>query len=126
MKIFDQAPPRPTKVNFADENNVILGYDMEQDCCEEAGWFIDSLPHATLPDEPPKQTPDVSGYRFDTSFFSEVADAKTLDQGGMAIFRIVNSSGDRLYIHLYNAHNGYYCHGFTFEGPDGMIKDDDV
>ena len=36
MKVFD----RDGKVNFVDENNVILGYDMNQNCCEDADWFI--------------------------------------------------------------------------------------
>lgn len=36
MKIFE----RDGKINFVDENNVLLGYDMSQDCCEHADWFI--------------------------------------------------------------------------------------
>ena len=35
MKVFD----RDGKINFVDKNNVVLGYDMNQDCCENANWF---------------------------------------------------------------------------------------
>jgi hypothetical protein len=28
------------KINFVDENNVFMGYDMERSCCEVADWFI--------------------------------------------------------------------------------------
>ena len=27
-------------VNFVDENNTLIGYDMSQCCCEDADWFI--------------------------------------------------------------------------------------
>ena len=37
MKIFDGDFD---KVNFVDENNVFVGYDLLQDCCEDANWFI--------------------------------------------------------------------------------------
>jgi hypothetical protein len=30
VRIIDQEKPWPDKVNFVDENNVILGYDMGQ------------------------------------------------------------------------------------------------
>lgn len=39
MKIFD----KDGKVNFVDENNVIVGYDTNQHCSEHAGWFIASV-----------------------------------------------------------------------------------
>ena len=43
LKVFDCVDPWPTKVNFVDSNNVMLGYDMEQNCCEVATWcFTDS------------------------------------------------------------------------------------
>ena len=28
------------KINFIDENNVFVGYDLGQNCCENASWFI--------------------------------------------------------------------------------------
>ena len=36
MKIFEDN----IKVNFVDENNVFVGYDMRQSCCEQAGYFF--------------------------------------------------------------------------------------
>lgn len=40
MKIFDKYENWNDRVNFVDENNVLLGYDMSQSCCEKAYWFI--------------------------------------------------------------------------------------
>lgn len=45
MKIFTKENSNwDSKVNFVDENNVVLGYDLSQDCCEHADWFIADKP----------------------------------------------------------------------------------
>ncbi len=41
MKIF----MRDGKVNFVDESNVLLGYDMGSLCCEYADWIISEDPN---------------------------------------------------------------------------------
>jgi hypothetical protein len=38
-----------------------------------------------------------------------------------AAFRLLGEGGRELYLVLYNAHNGYYAHGFTMESPDGVL-----
>lgn len=108
MKLFD----RDGKINFVDENNVFLGYDMGQDCCERADWFIADAPKESEPGTDRDGVPDLEGFVFDTAFFKHV-DGGTFDGGGMAIFRIVNGSTER-FIHIFNSHNGYYGHGFDF------------
>ena len=108
MQVFDRAG----KVNFVDENNVFLGYDLEQNCCEQADWFVADTPQEGQPETESKGTPDLEGFVFDPAFFKQV-DGGDFDSGGMAIFRIVNG-GDEKFIHIFNAHNGYYGHGFEF------------
>ena len=108
MQIFD----RDLKINFVDENNVFLGYDLQQDCCEHADWFI-----ADTEQEQPLESGhgDYGGLKdfvFDTGFIKEIKPSDCED-GGMAIFRITNGVRER-FIHIYNSHNGYYGHGFEF------------
>jgi hypothetical protein len=113
MKIFDQTARDfwGSKVNFADENNVLLGYDTDQCCCENAGWFISDTPQAKVIEG--EQPNDLPGFVFDTSYFQEVSGEDEFDAGGMAIFRI-HDGGKEKFIHIYNCHNGYYGHGFEF------------
>lgn len=132
MKIFNQIENFDTKVNFIDENNLALGYDKRQQCCENAGWFIAKEPqknttglwelveikNITLEDE----TIDVSDYRFDPSYFKEEV-GNDYDKYGLAIFRIVNSVGEEMFIHLYNHHNGYYSHGFEFQSGEEILHE---
>jgi hypothetical protein len=124
MKIFNAEEPWVEKVNFVDENNVYLGYDMSQDCCEEANWFISD----TVCEKPMDRNideVDLSDWVFDTSYFKQIVsdDEYLFDGGGMVVFRIVNGENEK-FIHLYNIHNGYYGHGFDFKINDKTIQSD--
>ena len=115
MKIFNQVEGFENKVNFVDERNTLVGYDLSRDCCEEAGWFIaDAIRMERCEDQP---TDGLDDYRFDPDYFLQVGgrDAKFLDGGKLAIFRLVAPSKPDLYLHIYNAHNGYYEHGFNLD-----------
>jgi hypothetical protein len=114
MKIFN----KDAKINFVDKNNVFLGYDMGQCCCENADWFISDTPkeYSQIND----CNEDLEGYVFDTSFFKEVT-GRDFDSGGMVIFRIVNGESEK-FIHIFNSHNGYYCHGFLFTDNGKYIQ----
>ena len=125
MLIFNIEAAFNSKVNFADKNNVCVGYDMGQDCCEYAGWFItetkelriygDDYNHIERP------IPDVSDYVFDKTFIEEV-NSPDVDAGQMVRFRLIN--GDKeLFLHIFNSHNGYYGHGFTFMNNDTLIQE---
>jgi hypothetical protein len=127
MKIFNKTADWSDKVNFVDDNNVVLGYDMGQCCCEHADWFIADQPTEKILDrkDTPDGTPDeLPGWNFDPTYRKDVprigADYNELDQGGMVIFRIVRGDAEK-FVHLFNCHNGYYGHGFEFTSPDGKI-----
>ena len=120
MKIFDQTEEFPGKVNFVDENNVCLGYDLQQDCCEDADWFISDKEEKTYDVDTLEF--DVEDYVFDPAYFKYVA-SSDLDEGGMVRFRLVNGDNE-LFIHLYNCHNGYYEHGFEFKIDDEIRQED--
>jgi len=114
MKIFEEASGSfAEKVNFVDENNVFVGYDLAQDCCEDAGWFISDKVEKTTEDDHTCSV-DVDKYVFDTEFFESKDVYDNDDYEGMAIFRLV-AGKDEKFLHLYNCHNGYYGHGFYFK-----------
>lgn len=105
------------KVNFVDENNVFLGYDLDQNCCEDADWFIADTRQTTVQARS-TDDPDLEGFVFDPSFFMEVSGLPSPTysdkETSMVIFRIVKGDQEK-FIHLFNTHNGYYLHGFTFD-----------
>lgn len=109
-------------MNFIDENNIILGYDLDQDCCECAGWFIsDNI--AIEITEPYSNGEDfkltgemeliLKDYVFDTGFYMEKHYGYA--ENNLAVFRIVNDLKQEKFIHIFNIHNGYYAHGFDFK-----------
>ncbi len=111
MKILD-TEKYGEHVNFIDDNDVFVGYDLRQDCCETADWYIwDKIIPYSYDDDDKRETPDVNSYNFDLDFFQEVP-SDSLDAGKMVVFKLVAEDKPDLYLHLYNCHNGYYGHGF--------------
>ena len=113
MKYFENN----SKYNFVDENNVFVGYDSRQDCCEDANWFLHKEPQEDLKNNDCDNL-DWENWEFDTTYFEEVS-GDYFESGGMVIFRLVRKdNGDQMYLHLYNCHNGYYGHGFEMKIND--------
>ena len=129
MKFFNSSTSSlwNSKVNFVDENNVLVGYDYEDQCCEDFGWFLShkindscrSIDDQIATDDSLVNTL-LEGWEFDPTFFEE---KKTGDfaysEENLAIFRMTKGV-HVMYLHLYNVHNGYYSHGFDFS-KDGEI-----
>lgn len=96
-------------LNFIDRNDNYVGWDDQQDCCEQHGYFISPTVGTELDAEP-----DVDGYFWDVLYEPHSVEHPYItDCGGMVVFRMVNDAGDFLYLHLYNDHNGYYSHGWS-------------
>lgn len=122
MHIFDKTDIWTTKVNFVDDNNVVLGYDLSQQCCESADYAI--VTHLNEKDSNDVRNDlepeDIKGYVFDKTFID--GNITGLDTGSSLAFRIIK--GDKeAFIVLFNAHNGYYSHGFEFKDSDAVITD---
>jgi len=115
------------KINFVDENNVFVGYDLGQSCCENADWFISYKEETVVYDEKYNEIYhpdyDIERYNFDKEYFVEI-DCPQLDCGGMVRFKLVSNEGLPLYLHIYNSHNGYYGHGFKFGIGETVIQED--
>lgn len=116
MQIFENA----NKVNFIDENNVLIGYDTDQQCCEDAGWFISRTTYGkdSYPDGDPV---DLPGWVFDIDWDEAGADYGQHEyEYGEAIFRLTNGT-DEMFLHLHNTHNGYYGHGWSVKRDNKEI-----
>ena len=113
MKIFE----RGGKINFVDENNVFVGFDNNQNCCEDFGYSI-SL---DFPKELIRGTRglNLDGFVFDVNFY-ERASELNVEGGGTAVFRLTKGF-DQAFLLLWNSHNGYYSHGFTMENEGAKI-----
>ncbi len=119
MKIFTPENSFRDKVNFADEHGVFVGFDMDQSCCECFGWFIQDH---ECNSEVQNLGEDYESYRFDVDYFKEFS-GESYDEGGMVIFRLLSEGKPDRFLHLYNYHNGYYSHGFTFSNGQTVIHD---
>lgn len=132
MKYFqsDQETIWSTKVNFVDDNNVLIGYDFCGQCSEEFGWYIsdrvtDSKEGCVFSDNIDVNAINESlkDWSFDTGFFQELNgnNANDFNDDKRVAFRLVNEDNE-LFLHLYNIHNGYYGHGFDFAKDGEVIK----
>lgn len=130
MKIVDnaQAESWENKTNFVDKNNVVLGWDMSQNCCESFGViFSREIPTSRKEDDPPYPSErELEPYVFDPSFcVNNSIVEEYADQGGSRTFKLTD--GDAvLYLTIYNHHNGYYSHGFTLDVGGKRIIDDGI
>lgn len=103
MKIFD----KNNKINFVDTNNVFVGYDLEQKCCECTFYKLSS--HDNLDD-----------YVFDTEYFNlHEVDDNSNEYG--CSFRLICPGKKDIYLSLYNVHNGYYAHGFKMQQKGNIL-----
>lgn len=109
------------KVNFIDKNDVFVGYDTAQDCCEDAGYAFLEKPEAYSNFKTEDADLDLDSYVFDVNYFETIDSLglddqdeyySALDAGGQVFFKLISESKPDMYLTLYNAHNGYYGHGF--------------
>ena len=120
MKIFETEDSYHGKVNFVDVNNIFVGYDISSHCCEHFGYFI-SENEEQNPREDEGIKEGLENYSFDKNYFSE--NEADEDNGGIVRFKLVAENKPDLFLHLYNFHNGYYAHGFTFLDNGKIIKE---
>ena len=108
-----------TRTNFIDENDVFVGFDTYQNCCEHAGWFI-SDEHEAYVDgySTTKVRPntvegirdfDVTGYALDTSGPEDI-EGNDIYEGTQLEFRLTKEGSKDLFLNIFNAQNGYYSH----------------
>jgi hypothetical protein len=126
MKLFKAQ----SKINFVDENNVLVGYDLSQQCCEHAFYVIldhipkdlkESLDSETLSSNVDENNLD--DYRFNT----DVPSSNDHNETYYIVFSAYNIKNNKnIYIILCNAHNGYYSHGFIMYDDNKIIVEGDL
>lgn len=122
MQIFE----KDGKINFVDENNVLVGFSNREGCCEHFGYFFSrELPSSYKKYEKSVDTnPNLKGYNFNPSFFHQHKTWTNLDEGGAVSFQLNKPDSPDWYLTLFNSHNGYYSHGFVMEVGGEKIQDD--
>ena len=109
------------KVNFVDTNDVLVGYDFGEQCCERFGYFFSDVPPPCVEDSGPpnykmpdeNEPEDLADFCFDKNYFNNSEE--------LATFRLIGPR--QLYLSLYNIHNGYYSHGFEMSVGGEIIRD---
>jgi len=115
MKYFE----RDSKYNFVDANNVFVGYDSHQDCCELASWYFSFNPGVIpVSDSDNINADELDAYSFDTGYFRE----DSADETAIAEFKLVAPGLPDIYLILHNTHNGYYGHGFKCEISGTVLR----
>lgn len=122
MRVFYKEGGWDNKVNFVDDNNVLLGYDNENDCCAQGGWFLSKNKDEWLDGSFEEKSMDLPGFNFDKEYIRKdfMPGRDEYEEGDGVQFRLVNGE-DELFLTLYNFHNGYYSRGFYFSDKDKTI-----
>lgn len=120
MKVFEtETKANERKVNFIDKNNLCVGYDMSQQCCEWADWFIALKPTKVSEDKKQEIESDVLPSAWESYVFDKGWIAYDC---GVVMFRLFHGD-EELFLHLYNCHEGHYSHGFEFKDGDEIIDE---
>ena len=125
MSIFYGKGSWSSKVNFVDDNNILVGFDNEDNCCARGGWFISDKPDKWLHETFKEEVLDMPGWNFDPDYFKEIEVPKDAYEGGAAQFRLVNGKKEK-FLTLYNFHNGYYGRGFNMTIGGKEMRDGSV
>ena len=112
MKLFERTSSSGwcNRLNLIDGNNVFVGYDYSQDCCENFGYYFQEADGTKLDQDP----------NLNNAFFTlNHKDVSPLDDDdwnewfGIA-FEIKLQTGEMIWFTIYNDHNGCATHGFDF------------
>jgi len=101
MRVFS----KNGKINFVDDNNVFVGFDIGQSCCETARWLIANVLMKELSEGTAVYSEEITdeeletvnktldGFQFDADFFEDLVDTcpkwkEEVDEGGAVAFRL--------------------------------------
>ena len=124
MRVFYGENAWYGKVNFVDDNNVLLGFENTDDCCARGGWFLADKKDEWKEDGFKEEAMDLPGWVFDPAYFVEAHHCNN-DEGGSVQFRLVNGENEK-FLTLYNHHNGYYSRGFEFHKDGNATREGTV
>ena len=111
MKLFERTDEQGwgNRLNLIDKNNVFVGYDYDQNCCESFGYEFRNNNGSTLVD-----TPKLDDFYFTLNHKVVEIINEYGDDGDSAYGFEITNGEETLWFVIYNYHNGYYSHGFEF------------
>jgi hypothetical protein len=123
MRIFTKYNSFEDKVNFVDENDIFIGYDLKTACCEQAYYYITEKivdPNEIEIEDYSENAEVLEDYVFDIE--NGISD---IDSG--IVIKLIAEGKKDLYLHLYNIHNGHYSHKYLIKNnATAAIIDEDV
>lgn len=101
------------KSNWIDQNNVVVGYDDEQRCCENFGWGVYDKKSRVWVADDPSGMPYHFGAVCDHEPFVNL-DYYLHENTDIDQIELLPDDGKSpvLVFEFYNCHNGYYYHEF--------------
>jgi hypothetical protein len=119
MRIFkEDKDGYSSSLNIIDENNVIVGFDLNSSCCEEFGYKIGEVDRCQ--EVLDADNDRLTGYVIDIESFVENLNGS--DEGGELCFDCIKEGAETIKFALYNYHNGYYGHGWSLSKGDDLLK----
>lgn len=124
MKIFKNVG-YSGNINYLDKNGFAVGWGGGGECCADGGEFFSKecdLEGGQLSDFNPEQ------YSFNPDFLKELVPKDGFDSGGSRAFELVNDNDptDKVYLIVYNWHNGYYSTSLEIKKGDKVILDESL
>jgi hypothetical protein len=134
MKVFEKNEGTGSwgnRMNFIDSNNLVVGYDYSQSCCEEFYWYA-SYDECTKDedilvqdewDDTSNKVADLPAIPLDDDelYFDKSYNRLFEDRDVNGVqFRILGGEKP-IYLMLVNSHNGYYGHGFELSDSEGSV-----
>lgn len=110
-------------INWVDDENRLVGFDYETECCENFGYFFSKsqTPEEAINEEGDQKVDEFPETGMENARFAH-KNPKKFDS--YAVFEIENSEWK--YLVLYNFHNGYYGHGFSVSQNGKEIFSDSI
>lgn len=106
------------KRNWIDHNNVVFGYEKDQQCCESFGWAVyDPITREKVADDIegiPYHFDFTSGAREDEEPYTDIEYPDVLDVVHVTLVHDEDET-KKLIFECWCNHNGYYYHDFSFE-----------
>ena len=112
-----------SKSNWLDDRGVLVGFDDEQQCCEDFGWGVYEKESGTQVSKDPSGLP----YHF-AKTYEENVDRAYCGNNFANLFQVDMFPDDGkspiLVFECYNDHNGYYYHDFnmTVDFKESEVK----
>ena len=106
------------KRNWIDQNDIVVGYDEDRQCCEDFGWGVyNAETKERLQDDPAGLLYHFGDADTDVDFDNALTDLDGDSNNDIIHIELLPDDGKspKLILEFYNCHNGYYHHDFSIK-----------